>query len=86
MLISVSDVQDTDAPQSGLDAALSDESYDQWVSRYGMRERVACTPDLREDLKEPRVKCQFKSWSTCTDTGIHRKQDIYSMHTWVRCM
>jgi len=40
-------------PQSGQEAALSDESYDQWVSQYRMREKVHCPPDLRDELNEP---------------------------------
>ncbi|KAF8481048.1 hypothetical protein DFH94DRAFT_439866 [Russula ochroleuca] len=40
--------------ESGLSDAMSSESYDQWVSQYGLREKVACTPDLREELKEAR--------------------------------
>ncbi|KAH9996467.1 hypothetical protein BJV77DRAFT_942190 [Russula vinacea] len=40
--------------ESGLSEALSNESYDQWVSQYGMREKVACPANLREELKEPK--------------------------------
>jgi hypothetical protein len=43
-------------PQSGQEAALSDESYDQWVSQYRMREKVHCPPDLRDELNEPTVE------------------------------
>ncbi|KAI0005572.1 hypothetical protein BJV74DRAFT_762353 [Russula compacta] len=36
-----------------LEQALSDDSYNQWVTYYGMREKVACPSNLREDLKRP---------------------------------
>jgi hypothetical protein len=71
---------DTNTPQSGLDEALSNESYDQWVSQYRMREKVACPPDLRRELDEFTVECRFEIGDgPVTDTGIHRRRVIYSM-------
>ena len=49
----------TNPLQTGLDAALSDDSYDQWVSQYRLRDKVACPPNLRDELKEPRVQCRL---------------------------
>lgn len=75
--------------QSGLSEALSNESYDQWVSQYGMREKVACPANLREELKEPKVKCRFEIGNNrlvLTLGGIHRKQNIYSMLMLALCM
>ncbi|KAI9461025.1 hypothetical protein BJY52DRAFT_1261830 [Lactarius psammicola] len=39
--------------QEELDQTLTNEVYDQWVTDYGIRERVACPTNLREELKEP---------------------------------
>jgi len=39
--------------QNELVQTLTDDVYDQWVTNYGMRERVACPKNLREELKEP---------------------------------
>lgn len=39
--------------QEELQETLTNDVYDQWVTDYGMRNRVACPPDLREELKEP---------------------------------
>ncbi|KAI9513072.1 ribonuclease III domain-containing protein [Russula earlei] len=36
---------------SELDDALSDEAYNQWVTHYGLRDRVICNPDQRDELK-----------------------------------
>jgi ribonuclease-3 len=36
-----------------LGHTLTDDVYDQWVSHYGIRDRVACPKNLREELKEP---------------------------------
>lgn len=79
MLVAVSDVQDTNMPQSGLEAALSDDSYDQWVSRYGMREKVACTPELREELKDPAVSANLSGRLVLTLGYIGNK-------TFIRCV
>jgi hypothetical protein len=35
---------------------LTDDVYDQWVTSYGIRDRVACPTNLREELKEPAVQ------------------------------
>ncbi|KAI0307675.1 hypothetical protein B0F90DRAFT_1621845 [Multifurca ochricompacta] len=35
-----------------LKNTLSDGSYDEWVTQYGLREKVACPQDLRAELKE----------------------------------
>lgn len=51
---------DTNMPQSGLDEAQSNESYDQWVSQYRLREKVHCPPDLRHELNNPVVKFRFE--------------------------
>jgi hypothetical protein len=48
---------DTNMPQSELSQTLSDESYDQWVTQYRMREKVHCPPDLRHELDDPTVEC-----------------------------
>ncbi|KAI9445350.1 hypothetical protein H4582DRAFT_1806457 [Lactarius indigo] len=39
--------------QEELGQTLTNEAYDQWVTNYGIRERVACPMNLREELKEP---------------------------------
>lgn len=75
---------DTNTAQSGLEAALSNDSYDQWVSQYGLREKVHCPPDLRDELNDPRVECRFEiGGRSVTDTGIHRRHDTYLKLTWV---
>jgi hypothetical protein len=47
---------DVESPQEELSQALSDDAYDQWVSDYGIRDRVACPMNLREELREPAVQ------------------------------
>jgi hypothetical protein len=47
---------DVESPQEELSQALTDEAYDQWVTDYGIRERVACPMNLREELREPAVR------------------------------
>lgn len=44
---------DASTLQEELSQALSDDAYDQWVSDYGIRDRVACPMNLREELREP---------------------------------
>ncbi|KAH8998821.1 hypothetical protein EDB86DRAFT_2910266 [Lactarius hatsudake] len=44
---------DAGSLQEELDQTLTNEVYDQWVTNYGIRERVACPMNLREELKEP---------------------------------
>jgi ribonuclease-3 len=39
--------------ESGREEALSDDSYDQWVTQYGMRDKVHCPPELRDELNGP---------------------------------
>ncbi|KAI0305021.1 hypothetical protein BC826DRAFT_979488 [Russula brevipes] len=39
--------------ETELDEALSDESYNQWVTQYSMREKVACPANRRDELIEP---------------------------------
>lgn len=46
---------DGEWPQEELGQMLTDSVYDQWVTHYGIRERVACPMNLREELKEPAV-------------------------------
>jgi hypothetical protein len=76
----------TNAPQSELDQALLDDSYDQWVTHYKMREKVHCPPDLRNELDDPRVECRFEIGDgLVTDTGTHRRHGIYSMLMWALC-
>ena len=59
----------TNMPQSGVDEALSNEAYDQWVSQYRMREKVACPTDLRNELNDPAVEYRFEiSDGPVTDT------------------
>jgi hypothetical protein len=77
---------DINTPQSGLDEALSNDSYDQWVSQYGMREKVHCPSDLRHELNDPTVECRFEIGDgPVTDTWIHRRRDIYLMPMWALC-
>ena len=72
---------DTNVPQSGLEESLSNDSYDQWVDQYRMRDKVHCPPELRHQLNEPMVRCRFEIGDRPdTDTGIHRRLDIYLMH------
>lgn len=47
---------EVESPQEELDQALSDEAYDQWVTEYGIRDRVVCPLNLREELKETAVQ------------------------------
>ena len=51
---------DANLPQSGREEALSDDSYDQWVTQYGMRDKVHCPPELRDELNGPMVECRFE--------------------------
>jgi hypothetical protein len=46
----------TTPPQTELENTLSDESYEQWVSCYKLRDKVACPADLRGELSEARVR------------------------------
>jgi len=39
--------------QDELGQILTDDVFDQWVTEYGIRDRVACPKNLREELKEP---------------------------------
>jgi len=39
--------------QEELGQTLTDDVYDQWVTEYGIRDRVACPMNLRDELKEP---------------------------------
>ncbi len=56
---------DVEWPQEELDQTLTNEVYDQWVTDYGIRDRIACPANLREELKEPSV--QF--WLTIDDNS-----------------
>lgn len=47
---------DVEWPQEELGQTLTDEAYDQWVTDYGIRDRVACPINLRDELKEPSVQ------------------------------
>jgi hypothetical protein len=76
----------TNTPQAERDQALSDESYDQWVTQYKMRDKVHCPPELRDELVEPVVECRFEFGDgAVTDAGTHRRPDIYLMLMWVPC-
>jgi hypothetical protein len=76
----------TNTPQAGQMEALSDDSYDQWVTQYRMREKVHCPPDLRDELNGPMVECRFQTGDgLVTDTRIHRRHDIYLMLMWALC-
>ena len=78
---------DTNALQSSLADSLSNESYDQWVTQYDLRDKVHCPANLRHELDDPGVKCRFEiSDGPVTDTGIHRRHDICLMPTWALCM
>jgi ribonuclease-3 len=44
---------DASTLQEELSQTLSDVVYDQWVTEYGIRDRVACPMNLREELREP---------------------------------
>jgi hypothetical protein len=48
----------TPPPQIEIDNTLTEESYDQWVSHYKLRDKVACPADHREELREARVRFQ----------------------------
>lgn len=66
-------------PQAERDQALSDDSYDQWVTHYKIRDKVHCPPDLRRELDDPTVECRFEIGDgPVTDTGTHRKHGIFS--------
>jgi hypothetical protein len=72
------------SPQKESDDTLSDEVYEQWVSRYELREKVACSPEHRSELYGPMVrleKLEVRDQSILTRG--HRKHSIYSMPTWV---
>lgn len=77
---------DTNSPQVELEEVLSDDSYDQWVTYYGMREKVACPSNLREDLKAAGVRLRLGIGDQLLLTReIHRRRNIYSMLMWVLC-
>jgi hypothetical protein len=77
---------DTNTSQSGQDEALSNASYDQWVSQYKMRDKVACPTELRRELDDQTVECRFEVGDgPVTDTGIHRRPIIYLMLMWALC-
>ena len=46
---------DVEWPQEELGQTLTNDVYDQWVTEYGIRDRVACPMNLRDELKEPSV-------------------------------
>jgi hypothetical protein len=46
---------DTNPSQSELVTNMSDDVYDEWVTQYRLREKVGCTPEQREDLRQPNV-------------------------------
>ena len=47
---------DVESLQEELDQTLTDDVYDQWVTSYGIRDRVVCPLALREELREPAVQ------------------------------
>ncbi|KAF8273869.1 hypothetical protein EI94DRAFT_1654128, partial [Lactarius quietus] len=46
-------MQDARNLHEELGQTLTDDVYDQWVTNYGIRERVACPMNLRDELREP---------------------------------
>ncbi len=53
--------------QKELEQTLTGDVYDQWVTSYGMRDRVACPADFREELKEQGVGTT-PAWRPTTHT------------------
>ncbi len=77
---------ETTLPQEEFNVTLSTESYEQWVSLYGLREKVACTPEHREELKEPGVRFRkLEVGDQLILTREHRRHSIYLTPTWVLC-
>ena len=72
-----STLTDANAPQSEREQALSDASYDQWVTQYHLRDKVHCQFDLRHELDDPTVVPICVTDWPVTDTGIYRRHDIY---------
>lgn len=59
---------------------LSDESYDQWVTHYKLRDKVACTADQREELRDPReTRHLFNAYAG----AVFVEQGYATVKTWI---
>jgi hypothetical protein len=57
--------------------------YEQWVSFYKLREKVACPYALRGELEEPGVRFQELDGDRFMLTRGCRRPSNYSTPTWV---
>lgn len=64
-----------------LENTLSDESYEQWVSYYKLREKVACPADLRGELREAR---QTQHLFDAYVGAVYIEQGYSSIKTWIQ--
>jgi hypothetical protein len=61
--------------------------YEQWVSFYKLREKVACPYALRGELEEPGVRFQeLEDSNQFMLTRNYRRHSNYSTPTWVLSM
>jgi len=72
---------DGDELNNELENTLSDVFYEQWVSYYKLREKVACTPDHRSELLEPRMTRRlFDAYVG----AVYAEQGYSGIKAWIR--
>jgi len=63
--------------------AVSDGTYDHWVTQYEMRERVACPHERRAELNEPlETRHLFDSYVG----ALYIERGYSSVQTWIRAL
>ncbi|KAI0249494.1 SNF2 family N-terminal domain-containing protein [Lactifluus subvellereus] len=63
-----------------IETALSDASYDQWVTQYDMRARVICPQERRAELMEPLVKFWLEF------SALYIERGYPAVQIWIRAL
>ncbi|KAI0271426.1 hypothetical protein BC834DRAFT_441831 [Gloeopeniophorella convolvens] len=66
--------------ETELDSNLSDESYEQWISHYGLRIRVICPQNVKSELEEP---SETRQLFHAVVGAVHVEHGYASVRAWI---
>ncbi|KAI0049040.1 hypothetical protein FA95DRAFT_1557309 [Auriscalpium vulgare] len=59
---------------------MSDETLDEWVTKYDLREKVQCAPDVRDSLSEPG---ETRNLFTTYVGAVYHQRGLRAVQEWI---